>query len=228
MPPKRAVERSASMAPPTHPVESVAVVTPVVSLHQHLGQAAGMMRLGAHGDHTPLDEALHLCLVNQTSAKGRGGGGGVGIWLVEPRIVSFLFTYFTGFSVWSSEITCKKKKKNLLGQHRCQMFHFLQKNTVSFLAGEAKLKQILCIIAQSSLTQSCRDEPLVCIFFYGVTQNWQQQKTLRSFLSESLRDRNAQVWSAKCITFRQRTGTKESNYGLLNIKHCWSARSRSF
>lgn len=59
------------MAPPTHPVESVAVVTPVVSLHQHLSQAAGMMRLGAHGDHTPLDEALNLRLANQTSAKGR-------------------------------------------------------------------------------------------------------------------------------------------------------------
>lgn len=49
----------------------MAVVAPVVSLHQHLGQAAGMMRLGAHGYHTPLDEALHVRLANQTPAEGR-------------------------------------------------------------------------------------------------------------------------------------------------------------
>lgn len=48
----------------------MAVVAPVVPLHQHLSQAAGVMLLGAHGYHTPLDEALHLRLGNQTSAEG--------------------------------------------------------------------------------------------------------------------------------------------------------------
>lgn len=59
------------MVPLTHPVESMAVVSPVISLHQHLGQAASMMRLGAHRNHTPLDEALHFRLANQTSAEGK-------------------------------------------------------------------------------------------------------------------------------------------------------------
>lgn len=53
----------------THPVESMTVVASVVPLHQHLRQAAGMKWLGAHGYHTPLDEALHLRLGNQTSAE---------------------------------------------------------------------------------------------------------------------------------------------------------------
>lgn len=48
----------------THPVESMAVVSPVVSLHQHLGQAASMMWLGAHCYHAPLNEALHFGFAN--------------------------------------------------------------------------------------------------------------------------------------------------------------------
>lgn len=57
----------------------MAVVAPVVPLHQHLGQAAGMMRLGAHCYHTPLDETLHLRLANQTPA-----GGGRSVWPDYP------------------------------------------------------------------------------------------------------------------------------------------------
>lgn len=124
--PKHAVEWSASMAPPTHPVESVAVVTPVVSLHQHLSQAVGMMRLGAHGDHTPLDEGLHLRLANQTSARG----GEFGFWLVEPEewchFCSRIFYTLLILKLWNH-----RRKKILLGQHRWQMFHFLQKDTQS-------------------------------------------------------------------------------------------------
>lgn len=55
----------------THPVKSVAVVSPVVSLHQHLGQAASMMWLGAHCYHAPLNEALHFGFANQTPAEGK-------------------------------------------------------------------------------------------------------------------------------------------------------------
>lgn len=57
------------ITPLTHPVQAMAVVAPVVSLNQHLGQAACMMRLGAHSGHTSLDEALHLLLANQTPAQ---------------------------------------------------------------------------------------------------------------------------------------------------------------
>ena len=58
--------------PLTHPVQPVAVVPPVVSLHQHLGQAAGMIGLGAHRHHAPLDKTLHLGLRDQTSAQEQG------------------------------------------------------------------------------------------------------------------------------------------------------------
>lgn len=61
-----------SSGPLTHPVESMAVVAPVVPLYQHLSQAVGMMWLGAHCCHAPLDEALHLRLAYQTSAKSKG------------------------------------------------------------------------------------------------------------------------------------------------------------
>lgn len=55
---------------PTHPVQSVAVVPPVVALHQHLSQALGVMWLGAHSDHAALDEGLHLGLADQTPGAG--------------------------------------------------------------------------------------------------------------------------------------------------------------
>lgn len=148
--PKHAAEWAASMAPPTHPVESVAVVTPVVSLHQHLGQAAGMMRLGVHGDHTPLDEALHLRLANQTSAKRGWRVGGFGIWLAEPSIVSFLFTYFTDFWLWNSHT----QKENPLGRHRRQMFHFLQKTDSLIFGRGSKVKANIlhhCLIVFDSV-----------------------------------------------------------------------------
>lgn len=64
-----AVQRQRDGRPLTHPVQPVAVMPPVVTLHQHLGQAAGMMGLGAHGYHAALDKALHLCLCDQTSAQ---------------------------------------------------------------------------------------------------------------------------------------------------------------
>lgn len=53
----------------THPVEAMAVVPPVVTLHQHLGQAAGVMRLRAHCNHTALHKTLHLRLRDQNSAR---------------------------------------------------------------------------------------------------------------------------------------------------------------
>lgn len=62
-----------TLRPLTHPVEPMAVVPPVVSLHQHLGQAAGVMRLRAHCYHTALHKALHLRLRDQTSAQEEGG-----------------------------------------------------------------------------------------------------------------------------------------------------------
>lgn len=59
----------------------MAVVPPVVPLHQHLGQAAGVMRLGSHGYHAALNKALHLRLGDQTSAKEEGKE----VWTVQDR-----------------------------------------------------------------------------------------------------------------------------------------------
>jgi len=47
----------------------MAVVTPAVSLHQHISKAAGVMWFGAHCCHTPLNEALHLYLADQTPVR---------------------------------------------------------------------------------------------------------------------------------------------------------------
>jgi len=50
----------------THAVQPMAVMSPAVSLHQHLGQTVGVVGLGAHGHQASLYEAGHLGRRDQT------------------------------------------------------------------------------------------------------------------------------------------------------------------